>query len=92
MQQSVADMTIRLENAFLRGVDTISTLADISPVSAAKVARVYIHVGLARLDPVDGQFRVRHGAVYDAAMIERAAGEAGDELLAMKATPWRPRR
>ncbi|UZK69589.1 hypothetical protein OKW76_00420 [Sphingomonas sp. S1-29] len=92
MTNSYADMAIRLENAFLRLTDSLMVAGDISPVDAAKVARVYIHCGLARLDAVDGQHYIRHGQFMERDMIQRAAGEAGDKLLASKPTPWRYRR
>lgn len=84
-------MVTRLANASEEGARHLARLAGVD-LEEGKVAwRVYVHVGLARADAVTGQPEMRHGAYLDRAPIRNAIANA-NELLALRATPWRKRR
>ena len=73
MQKSIEDMITRQGNAKARLVDAIKTaLPGASRNQATAVAGYYLKHKIARLGANDGQFRIKHGAFFEVAVIKRA--------------------
>lgn len=74
MKESIAALTTRQDNAYKSLVDTLAELG--AGEHAERVADLYLKERIASLDPIMGQFKIKHGAFLDADVIKRAVSAA----------------
>lgn len=73
MKASFQAMTVRETNAFERLAESLANIGDIDPAEAERVADFYVAEKVVKLDPIDGQPKIKHGAFMDPDVIRRAA-------------------
>ena len=74
MKESIAALVTRQDNAYKSLVDTLEQYG--AGEHAERVAALYLKERIATLDPVIGQFKLKHGAFLDRDVIERAVTAA----------------
>jgi hypothetical protein len=74
MKESIAALVTRQDNAYKSLVDTLAELG--AGEHAERVAKLYLKERIASLDPVIGQFKIKHGAFLEPDVIERAVTAA----------------
>lgn len=65
-------MAIRMWNAEVAFVETVCRITGITETQAKKVLAVYLKVKVIKLDAVNGVYKIKHGAFYEADVIMRA--------------------
>lgn len=91
MLQSCHDMAARLIAAEASGAEQLARIAGLGADDGRKAWRVYVHIGLARADPVTGQAEWRHGGMLERDVIARAVDQYA-ALMAARPTYWRRKR
>lgn len=71
--RAVAERYVNAENRF---IESAAEQFGISPEDAAKVLRVYRDANIVKIDPVVGQFSLKHGAFWEKPQIEAALAKA----------------
>jgi cystathionine beta-lyase family protein involved in aluminum resistance len=70
--KQVAQRIVNAENRFL---DTVMEIGHITHTEALRVLAAYRKAKVVKMDPVMGDFHVKHGAFMEADVIQRAAKE-----------------
>jgi cystathionine beta-lyase family protein involved in aluminum resistance len=70
--KQVAQRMVNAENRFL---DTVMEIGKITHNEALRVLAAYRKAKVVKMDPVMGDFHIKHGAFMEAGVIQRAAKE-----------------
>ena len=70
MKESIEALVTRRDNAYQSLVDTLAEYG--AGEHAESVAAFYLKERIATLDPVMGQFKIKHGAYLEPDVIDRA--------------------
>lgn len=87
MQNSFQDMAQRQINAQARFVECVvedGFTAD----EADTLAKAYVHLGVLKFDPVDGQFYIKHGALFDREIMRNVIDNAA-QIFATRRRKYR---
>ena len=68
----LTDMATRVESAYREFEASLRELGGLTEAQARTVTRFYLKKRLAKLDPISGTIRVRHGAYLDMDVLQRA--------------------
>jgi hypothetical protein len=73
--QSFRDMAQRQNNAANSFYDSLAEQFHFSKEDAEKILAVYIYRKVIKLDPITGQFNLKHGAYWDKEVMSRALAQ-----------------